>query len=224
MSMRMSMQVHALKAEPGGAVFGVPTETGWCIAQPEKMAQDTRLNILSTYDMCRMPRPSLLIFEPEPEPPAEYGYNGYGYDTIDDDLGDLLGRLAGLNSYFKDKDQGAQAPEEPSEEVLQRAQAILSKSILNSGHLDNESGIPETPIVDKLFDVAPPSPHEDYSFVDSEEDESEDEGLYVNGRSKASGTAGVRVSEIEDSFAFDRKSRFFGKLKISSSTPGAFAR
>ncbi|GJJ10469.1 hypothetical protein Clacol_004695 [Clathrus columnatus] len=221
MSMRMSMQVHPLKAEPEGTVFGIPTETGWCIAQPEKMTRDTRLNIMSTYDMCRMPRPSLLIFEPEPEPPAEYGY---GYDTMDDDFGDLLGRLAGLNSYFKGKDHDVPPPDEPSEEALQRAQAILSKSSLDSGHPDIESAIPETPLVDKLFDVAPPSPHEDYSFVDSEDDESDGEDLYTNGKPVANGPVGVRTSEIEDSFAFDRKSRFFGKLKIPTSNPGAFAR
>lgn len=225
MSMRMSMQVHALRAEPGGSVFGVPTETGWCIGQPEKMAEDTRSNIMSTYDMCRMPRPSLLIFEPEPEPQpsAESVYNGYGFDTMDDDLGDLLGRLAGLNTYFKEKDREVQALEEPSEEALQRAQAILSRSILNTGHPDIEGAIPETPLVDQLFDVAPPSPHEDYSFVYSEEDESEGEELYTNGKPMTNGS-NFRVSEIEDSFAFDRKSRFFGKLKIPASTPTALAR
>lgn len=178
MSMRMSMQVNTLKQEPGGVVFGVPSETGWCIANPAQMTTDTRLNVMLTYDMCRMPRPSLLIFEPEPdeldEPAPEDS------SSQEDDLGNLLGRLAGLNSYFKD------AGAEPSEEALHRAQAILSKS-------SHPELVPETPLADQLFDVEPPSPRS-YTFGDSEDEESEGE---------------ERVSDAEDSFAFDRKTRFF---------------
>lgn len=177
MSMRMSLQVNALKQEPGGVVFGVPSETGWCIAKPARMTQDTRLNIMLTYDMCRMPRPSMLIFEPEPDELDEPGPED---SSQEDDLGNLLGRLAGLNSYFKD------ASAEPSEEALHRAQAILSKS-------SHPELVPETPLADRLFDVEPPSP-QSYTFGDSDDEESEGE---------------ERPSDPEDSFAFDRKTRPF---------------
>ncbi|KAF8509195.1 hypothetical protein BU17DRAFT_99100 [Hysterangium stoloniferum] len=121
----------------------------------------------------------------ELEPGPEMSYS---YEMPEVDLGDLLGRLAGLNTYFKD--QGA----EPSEEALQRAQAILSKSSSNSSHPEM---IPETPLADQLFDVAPPSPGE-YLFGDSDEEElSEGDDMEI-----------LTVSD-EDSFAFDRKSRIF---------------
>jgi furry protein family len=180
MSMRMSMQVNTLKQEPGGVVFGVPSETGWSIAKPSRMTQDTRLNVMLTYDMCRMPRPSMLIFEPEPDELDVPGPEDLSQE--EDDLGNLLGRLAGLNSYFKE------AGAEPSEEALHRAQAILSKS-------SHPELVPETPLADQLFDVAPPSPRS-YIFGDSDEEESEGE---------------EGVSDAEDSFAFDRKSRFFAR-------------
>jgi hypothetical protein len=142
-----------------------------------------------------MPRPSLLIFEPEPEPEPEPTLEySYSYDMPEDDLGDLLGRLAGLNTYFKD--QGA----EPSEEALQRAQAILSKSSSNSGHPEM---VPETPLTDQLFDVAPPSPIGEYVFGDSDEEElSEGDDIEV-------------TMSDEDSFAFDRKSRLYSKTHMS---------
>jgi len=186
--MRISAQVNTLAQEPGTAIFGIVSESGWCIPDPRAAMEQTRNNIMLTYDMCRMPRPSLLIFEPEEFSPPQQ----YEYEMPEDDFGDLLGKLAGLNSYFKE--QGA----EPSEEALQRAQAILSKSSSNSGHPET---IPETPLANQLFDVAPPSPHDDFMFGDSDEEESDDGGVDGIG------------SDIEDSFAFDRKSRFFGKIR-----------
>lgn len=187
--MRMSMQVNTLKHEPAGAVFGVPSESGWCIARPAQTTQETRTNVLLTYDMCRMPRPSMLIFEPEPAG-AGAGAEGEGEGedlSQENELGELLGRLAGLNSYFKEPGV------EPSEEALHRAQAILSKS-------SHPELVPETPLADQLFDVAPPSP-QSFMFGESEEEESD-------------GDAEERASDAEDSFAFDRKSRFLRRPKM----------
>lgn len=243
MSMRMSMQVNTLKQEPPGVVFGVPSETGWCIAKPASMTHDTRLNVMLTYDMCRMPRPSMLIFEPEPPPPIvdvtgpEDMLSQEGEEE-EDDLGNLLGRLAGLNSYFKDSGLGTGAGmgmavgtgvgAEPSEEALHRAQAILSKS----SHRDPEL-VPETPLGDQLFDVEPSSPRS-YIFGESDEEESEGEVCGAFGLGALSGLDGLGdgesfgegegeepggvMSDTEDSFAFDRKSRFFGRQRPNRPT------
>ncbi|KAF8589139.1 hypothetical protein K439DRAFT_1383766 [Ramaria rubella] len=222
MSMRMSIQVNTLKPESvgTGAVFGVPSDTGWCIAQPARMMQDTRLNVMLTYDMCRMPRPSLLIFEPEPLPsPEDLSGDSLGDSPQEDDLGNLLGRLAGLNSYFKDSNagggvgggvhEGLGAGTEPSEAALQRAHAILSKS-------SQAELVPVTPLADQLFDVAPPSPRSYLSrFEESDEEESEGEDSGEREKSveeEQNGDGEERESDGEDSFAFDRKSRFFGRV------------
>lgn len=191
MSMRISVQLNAFKAERGGAIFGAPTETGWCIPDPENVMQQTRTNVALTYDMCRMPRPSLLIFQPEPviSPPSQQ----YDDEVPEDDFGDLLGKLGALNTYFKEHGTA-----EPSEEALQRAQAILSKSSSSSGH---QGAVPETPLVDQLFDATTPPPGE-YIFGDSDEEASGEDGE-VDGLG----------SDLEDSFAFDRRSRFYGRLR-----------
>jgi len=93
--LRMSMHTKMLgDVESIADVFGMPEESGWCVAQSEKLRHVCRTNMMAVFDTCKMPsRPSRIDFEPETEAEALSA-------SLDDDLGGLVQNLHELTSFF----------------------------------------------------------------------------------------------------------------------------
>ncbi|KAI0305309.1 cell morphogenesis N-terminal-domain-containing protein [Multifurca ochricompacta] len=152
--LRMSMQMKSLikDVEPVTEVFGIPEESGWCVARPERSQEICRSNIMAVFETCKVPsRPSQIYFEPEdverhPSPaPSE------------DDLSGLVRNLHELSSFFQGENSAS------GQQLEARVAAILAKST----ELSND--IPQTPFID-VFRVD--------SATAFERDGSEDESDY----------------------------------------------
>lgn len=166
--LRMSMHSHLSQQIPATittTVFGVPEESGWCIAQVDTLREACRTNVMAVFDTCSMPtRPSQIIFEPELEAITSIVHTGNS-----DDFGGLVKNLHDLTSYFQDGDpSGIQASSMPSRKLEARVAAILAKSTA----ADTINDVPQTPFLD-VFEVrhtndSAESTHE--TDTDSDED------------------------------------------------------
>ncbi|THH08171.1 hypothetical protein EW145_g2882 [Phellinidium pouzarii] len=166
--LRMSMHVSSSPQADVDAVtevFGLPEDSGWSIARPERQREICRANVMAVFDTCKVPtRPSRIDFEPEVDRFA---------DPLEDDLGDLVQNLHELSTFFlgdpdaetdtEDHDQSpsmSRAPAAPMQmqppmplpnhQLEARVAAILAKSTDASMALDS----PQTPFVD-VFHVNP---------------------------------------------------------------------
>ena len=154
--LRMSMHINSFMAnemEVVTEVFGMPDDSGWCIARPDRQRDLCRANVMAVFDTCKMPmRPSRIEFEPEVDRLV---------DPFEDDLGDLVQNLHELSTFFlgdAEEVVGSEAPplptptmgpglpsmSVPSHRLEARVAAILAKSTDAAAAIDS----PQTPFVD----------------------------------------------------------------------------
>ena len=160
--LRMSMHISQVVkgVDTVASIFGLPEESGWCVARPDRLSDICQANVMAVFDTCKMSsRPSRIDFQPESESLAS---------PMEDNLGDLVQNLHELTTFFQDdaplKTQ-ARAPV-PSQQVEARVAAILAKSTS-----DLVIDVPQTPFLD-VFRVGVTSSDEsdDESDTDSEPD------------------------------------------------------
>jgi hypothetical protein len=145
--LRMSMQLKSLTkdVESVSDIFGIPEESGWCVARPERSKDACLSNILAVFETCKVPsRPSQIHFEPE-----DVERLASPAPSEDDDLGGLVRNLHELSSFFQgdNNSAGEIAPSsslstEPSQQLEARVAAILAKST------ESSADIPQTPFID----------------------------------------------------------------------------
>jgi hypothetical protein len=174
--LRMSMQMKSLTkdVESVSDIFGIPEDSGWCVARPER-SQDTCLsNILAVFETCKVPsRPSQIHFEPE-----EVERLASPAPSEDDDLGGLVRNLHELSSFFQGDNSAADiAPSsslstEPSQQLEARVAAILAKST------ESSLEIPQTPFID-VFRVEGATAFEQQGGSDDDNDYSSDSDAFV---------------------------------------------
>lgn len=155
--LRMSMHTKMLgDVESVADVFGMPEESGWCVARSENLRHVCRTNMMAVFDTCKMPsRPSRIDFEPETEAEALS-------TSLDEDLGGLVQNLHELTSFFSNSNGDRPKAEipAPSQQLEARVAAILAKSTEGAG-----PDVPDTPFVD-VFRVGS-------TYISDEEDEDE---------------------------------------------------
>ena len=148
--LRMSLQMKFLvkDVESVTDVFGIPEESGWCVARPERSQNICRTNIMAVFGTCKVPsRPSQIHFEPDdmerlasPTP-------------SEDDLGGLVRNLHELSSFFQGDNPSAEGVPSltvPSQQFEARVAAILAKST------ELSTDLPQTPFIDVFrVDSAP---------------------------------------------------------------------
>ena len=162
--LRMSMHLSSIprqEAPVDTEVFGVPEESGWSVARPDRLREICRRNVMAVFDTCKMPtRPSRIEFEPEVDRFA---------DPFEDDLGDLVQNLHELSTFFlgdANASDEVHLPPPPlpiprtpqhiptasmaNQQLEARVAAILAKSTDTAAALDS----PQTPFVD-VFHVNP---------------------------------------------------------------------
>ncbi|KAF5351214.1 hypothetical protein D9756_008427 [Leucocoprinus leucothites] len=170
--LRMSMHGRLSQRVPETVtttVFGVPEESGWCVAQIDTLRDACRANVMAVFDTCSMPtRPSQIIFEPELEAITSMGPAGGS-----EDLGGLVKNLHDLTSYFQDGGGSSnnQIPPLPSRKLEARVAAILAKS----SAADAINDVPQTPFLD-VFEVRHSG---DTTESDHETDSDTDEDAFV---------------------------------------------
>ncbi|KAJ3514095.1 hypothetical protein NLJ89_g2574 [Agrocybe chaxingu] len=149
--LRMSMHIGALPAavsdpESVGTVFGVPEESGWCVAQADALRETCRANVMAVFDTCSVPtRPSRIEFEPEVEALASIK------TPLADDVegvGSLVKSIQDINNFFNGEPPRRPSTLIPTRRLEARVAAILAKS---SGP-DSVSDTPQTPFLD-VFNV-----------------------------------------------------------------------
>ena len=177
--LRMSM--HVATAPPREVavteVFGIPEESGWSVARPDKQREICRANVMAVFDTCKMPtRPSKIDFEPEIDRFA---------DALEEDLGDLVQNLHELSTFFLNDSEvemeqqvshtNLRPPQSPmpmpNQQLEARIAAILAKSTDVAVALDS----PQTPFVD-VFKVNPLSTNgrsDEYDGSDDDTDSSD---------------------------------------------------
>ncbi|KAF8660761.1 hypothetical protein AX16_001555 [Volvariella volvacea WC 439] len=182
--LRMSMHIKTIEEETSSVtvVFGVPKESGWCIAQADVMQEICRANVMAVFDTCSMPtRPSQIDFEPEVEAlasldgPVGIQRRGMMSGLGDDDLGGLVKDLHDLTSFFQEADGsnvfGTSHP--PLDRRIEaRVAAILAKSTA-------DTVVPPTPFLD-VFRVESTHTDDDSNeeYSDIEEVEEDDEFMF----------------------------------------------
>ncbi|RDB30372.1 Cell morphogenesis protein PAG1 [Hypsizygus marmoreus] len=170
--LRMSMHLGTLPqtqdSDSIATVFGIPEESGWCIAQADRLRETCRFNVMAVFDTCSMPsRPSRIDFEPEVEALASLG------TAAEEDLGGLVKDLHELTSFFQDDEPyKSRTPLPPPNRRLEaRVAAILAKSTASDAVMDT----PQTPFLD-VFHIRGvndnnPNDSDDSSDADSGVDE-----------------------------------------------------
>ncbi|TFK41667.1 cell morphogenesis N-terminal-domain-containing protein [Crucibulum laeve] len=167
--LRMSMHIGMLEKsdiDSVATVFGVPEESGWCIAQADMLREYCQANVEAVFNTCnsRPSRPSRINFEPEAEVLASIV-------TPEEDLGGLVKNLHELTSYFQEGQPSKLKPSItiPDRRLEARVAAILAKSTASSGAITDT---PQTPFLDVFHvggtDVSDDS--DEYSDSDSDLD------------------------------------------------------
>jgi hypothetical protein len=162
--LRMSMHTAKFTGDIDFAdIFGVPEQSGWCVARADSVREICRANVMAVFDTCKMAsRPSQIQFEPEVEALA---------DSLDDDLGGLVQNLHELTTFFQEKPVPSAMPV-PSHQLEARVAAILAKSTAPDAYTDT----PQTPFLD-VFRVGNMS-FSDGSDEDSGSDSDHDAFIY----------------------------------------------
>ena len=166
--LRMSMHLSSAPqhSDPDSiptVVFGIPKDSGWCIAQADELRETCRANVMAVFDTCSMPsRPSRIDFEPELEALA----------SIKTPLADDVGLGKNLHDFINGN--GSARPSVlsiPTRRLEARVAAILAKSTAP----DSISDIPQTPFID-VFRV---SASHDTDNSDSDSDSDSDADAFV---------------------------------------------
>ena len=160
MSMHFSSAPQPSDPDSIPTVFGIPEESGWCIAQADELREICRTNVMAVFDTCSMPsRPSRIDFEPELEALASIK------TSLGDDIGSLVKNLHEATNFFNsDGSTRPSVPSIPTRRLEARVAAILAKSTAP----DSVSDIPQTPFID-VFRVGA-----SHDSDDSDEDEDSD--------------------------------------------------
>ncbi|TFK67599.1 hypothetical protein BDN72DRAFT_960915 [Pluteus cervinus] len=176
--LRMSMHLpgNGPDADLVTVVFGVPKESGWCVAQAEVLQRTCRANVMAVFDTCSIAtRPSRIDFEPEIEALASLRSQMV---EEEEDLGGLVKDLHDLSSFFQeDGASHTRTPQMgPDRRIEARVAAILAKSTAP------DTIIPQTPFLDVFRIGHTPHTHahhshhinsddsDDYSDPESEAD------------------------------------------------------
>ncbi|KAJ8509477.1 hypothetical protein ONZ45_g8356 [Pleurotus djamor] len=174
--LRMSMHAAMPSRSEGPAadVFGVPEESGWCVAQAGQHRKTCHHNMTTVFDTCSVSsRPSRIDFEPE----EELGRSPIDDDDDDDsDLGGLVQNLHDLSTFFQDDDEKSQARVPVAMIPNRRLEATVAAILAKSTSAD---AIPQTPFVD-VFRVSGPPEFEDSDYSDSDDDD-DDEPFVFDG-------------------------------------------
>jgi hypothetical protein len=170
--LRMSMHFGTLPVpsnpdpESIPTVFGVPEDSGWCIARADIVRATCQANVMAVFDTCSVPtRPSRIEFEPEVEALASIK------TPLADDLGGIVRNLHELTNFFTNNNPSTSKPNGSSIPTLRleaRVAAILAKSTAP----DSITDTPQTPFLD-VFNVGGIDHTEDsdeYSDSDSDTD------------------------------------------------------
>lgn len=162
--LRMSMHIKTLgSVENHTEVFGMPEDSGWCVARSDALRQICRSNTMAVFDTCKMPsRPSRIEFEPEQESET---FSASLSASLDEDLGGLVQNLHELTSFFSTSATTHHAMDPmptPSQQLEARVAAILAKST-------DMTEVPQTPFEDVFRVNGMPT-------SDDEEDDSSSDG------------------------------------------------
>ena len=152
--LRMSMHIRkaAEDVDSVASVFGLPEESGWCVAQPDTLRECCRSNVMAVFDTCKMPsRPSRIDFEPELEVLS---------DMMEENLGDLVQNLHELTTFFQDDEPSKPQAPMPTQQLEARVAAILAKS----------TSSPPTPFLDVFRVGGTSSDESEDSDTDSDPD------------------------------------------------------
>jgi hypothetical protein len=198
--LRMSMHEKSIKRCTVNAelIFGLPAESGWCVANPISTREMCRAKTMAVFDACKATtRPSVLHFEPDlrvdvPPLPTDAELNGG-----DQSLGELVSTLHDLNSFFTS--DLATLPNQlppPTREAENRVAAILARSLARTPlGGDKDWGEDETP-------EAPSTPFVDVFSVPQSANPTN--GSMTSGRPSLDSRRGDdSESDGEDAFAFD---------------------
>jgi hypothetical protein len=173
--LRMSLQMKFLvrDVESVTDVFGIPEESGWCVARPERSQEICRTNIMAVFETCKVPsRPSQIHFEPD-----DMERLASPAPSEDDDLGGLVRNLHELSSFFQGDNPSARVVPSltsPSQQLEARVAAILAKSTSTEPSNDE---LPQTPFID-VFRVDSATTFGD-DRSDDESDYSSDSDAFV---------------------------------------------
>ncbi|KAG6334469.1 hypothetical protein ID866_4617 [Astraeus odoratus] len=124
--LRMSMHMP-LNHTPSddGEIFGVPEESGWCIAHADAKRETCRHNIYAVAQTCIGAwRPSLIRLEPRGEIVSFA-------DALDEDLGVLVQDLHELSEFFQNSKSHHTLL--PSQQLEERVATIIARSTDDSG-------------------------------------------------------------------------------------------
>lgn len=132
--LRMSMHVSTLTGAGETEIFGVPEDSGWCVARPPLRQAQCRANVLAVAVMfTTSSRISTVPFQSESRD-SIFG------DGLDEDLGALVQDLHELSEFFQNTKPQARLL--PSLQLEDRVASIMARSTNDS------SDIPETPFAD----------------------------------------------------------------------------
>ncbi|KDR72526.1 hypothetical protein GALMADRAFT_142849 [Galerina marginata CBS 339.88] len=183
--LRMSMHFGSLPTatdpESITTVFGVPEESGWCVAQADVLRETCQKNVMAVFDTCSVPtRPSRIEFEPEVEALASIK------TPLADDLGGIIKNIHELTQLYNGaaKPNGTSAP---TRRLEARVAAILAKST----NLDSVTDTPQTPFLD-VFNVGGINDHADDSDEYSDSDSDTDAFIFDSIRAPRSAPNGFR--------------------------------
>ncbi|KAF5383133.1 hypothetical protein D9615_005030 [Tricholomella constricta] len=163
--LRMSMHTRTRPVDKDpdsvATVFGIPEESGWCIAQADQLRETCRTNLMAVFDTCSMAsRPSRIDFEPEVEALASL-------EPVEDDLGGLVKDLHELTSFFQDDEPSRTSTPLPAPN--RRLEASIAAILAKSTGYDAISDTPQTPFLD-VFRIGGMSDGSDESDDSSDSD------------------------------------------------------
>lgn len=169
--LRMSMHMQTVQnsVDSVTTVFGIPEESGWCIAQVGPQREVCRANVGAVFDTCSVPtRPSRIDFEPEVDALAEMM-------ATEDDLGGLVKDLHELTTFFQEEpDRAKKLQSTPNRRLEARVAAILAKSTATTMVTD----IPQTPFIDVFRIGSSGRMFNDEGEDDSESDSEDDAFIF----------------------------------------------
>ncbi|TDL24591.1 hypothetical protein BD410DRAFT_896782 [Rickenella mellea] len=180
--LRMSMHMSTLpnEVEDVTEVFGMPEESGWCIANPDRQREITRSNVMAVFDTCKVPtRPSRIEFHPEVDAFA-FGdtsglANGTG-DALEADLGDLVQNLHELSTFFQDESQGSSNANNTHGQMNGRKGGVTAQAMMPSHQLEARVAAILAKSTDAVAPDMPQTPYVDVFRIEGREyDESDDE-------------------------------------------------
>ncbi|KIY48463.1 hypothetical protein FISHEDRAFT_73659 [Fistulina hepatica ATCC 64428] len=178
--LRMSLHTGTMFKEfESVTFFGVPEESGWCIAKAETRRETCRANLMAVFDTCHYQgRPSQVDFQPEMEalalsiPPSEED------DAIDDEIGDLVHDLYDLSTFFQaHSSRSRTAPGAIGTKFVgRRVEALAAGILAKTTASDAVADAPQTPFLD-VFHVGKGNEQQGDDDSDSDSsDEDDDDG------------------------------------------------